>query len=601
MRFLRIVALAAGLAYLIWRLLFTWEGANPVLFFLLLAAEAFGVLRFGVETSLLGDPRPAIREPVLGIAPDADVIVVVTDEPTSEVRAAVLSARLVTGYREIVIVDRDDRPQVRELADRLEIRRIAGGWNADLGELIDTAAGSSSSLFALLVPADVVVMPDVLEVVGPTFDDAEVGVVVCRIENTNAAHEVDFGGYGEELIRDALMVDRLDRAGALPWWPGMAVVRRSALVEAGGMASGRSGVTLATGVRIQAAGWRMTDVPVVTARRLAPWTDDRHLHRWARGLHERLAVLVDSDAPRRGEHSTRLTRRVYRVADLHVGRAIQRLVLIGVLVATLFSPSLPLVAPPLVLAGLWSTWMFTSVGYRRYSLRSIGFTPWMVKDLRLLTTDLAVAARALRGQELDDEAADRAPGRRARTVLLVALQFGLVACIGVFGTGLLRPAHGDFATLVALGAAAWLWFMVLQARTALKLTQNRQNFRTADELEVVLSDAHLRVVGLSPFGMDVVTERPLIEGGRLRVRIALPQRDGSRLQFDCPTSVRRVSRAGDCYVAYLTFSHLSDEAVDRITEYCAVVAGYAALRGPDTSEATDQPDVEFEVMVDTNV
>jgi hypothetical protein len=101
--------------------------------------------------------------------------------------------------------------------------------------------------------------------------------------------------------------------------------------------------------------------------------------------------------------------------------------------------------------------------------------------------------------------------------------------------------------------------------------------------------------------MDVVTERPLIEGGRLRVRIALPQSDGSRLQFDCPTSVRRVSRARDCYVAYLTFTQLPDDAVDRITEYCAVVAGHAALRAPDPSGATGQTDVEFEFAVDANV
>ena len=127
------------------------------------------------------------------------------------------------------------------------------------------------------------------------------------------------------------MIDRLDREGVLPWWPGMAVVRRSALREAGGISNGRQSFALATGVRLQAAGWRITDVPVVTARRLAPWTDDRHLHRWARELHERLAVLVDPEVVVRHEHSTRLGRRVYRAADILVGRSIQRLVLIGIL------------------------------------------------------------------------------------------------------------------------------------------------------------------------------------------------------------------------------------------------------------------------------
>ena len=38
MRALRAVALTAGAVYLLWRLLFTADGAHPVMFFLLLAA-----------------------------------------------------------------------------------------------------------------------------------------------------------------------------------------------------------------------------------------------------------------------------------------------------------------------------------------------------------------------------------------------------------------------------------------------------------------------------------------------------------------------------------------------------------------------------------
>jgi cellulose synthase (UDP-forming) len=279
------MALVTGAVYLCWRLAFTWQGANPVMFFLLLAAEAFGFLRVFMETSMFGEPRPEVRTPEKTLAPDGDVIVVVTDEPTSEVRAAVLSARLISGYNNLRIVDRDDRPDVAQLAQRLGLTRIVGGFGADLGVLIDKAMDECTSLFSLLMPADVVVLPDILEVTAGAFDDPEIAVVACRVENANALDLVDFGGYGEHRRRDELMLGALDEAGALPWWPGMAVVRRSAIREIDGMSRGRQGVTLSTGVRLQAAGWRIADVPVVVARRLAPWNDDRHLHRWARDLH----------------------------------------------------------------------------------------------------------------------------------------------------------------------------------------------------------------------------------------------------------------------------------------------------------------------------
>lgn len=579
MAFFRIAALAMGVVYLGYRLAFTLDGADPVLFFLLFAAEAFGVLRLGMEMSVIGSPRPASDAPETGPAPDADVVVVVTDEPASEVRAAVLSARLTRGYGKLVVVDRDDRPDVAELCQRLGLERVVGSAEADLGRLIDQALARCESLLTLMVPADVVVMPDALEVSAGAFADPRVAVVVSRIEQTNATHFIDYGGYGQDRIRDELMVDKLDgEDDALPWWPGMAVVRRTAIEDIGGMSSGRNSVTLATGVRLQAGDWKLTDVPVVVARRLAPWSDDRHLHRWARDLHERLSVLVDKDAPRRNEHSTRLSRRAYRLADLHVGRSIQRLVLVGVLFATIFTSALPMAADPLVLMPLWGAWQGSSYLLRRKAYAPVGFVPWFSNDLRLLCTNLAVAVRALPGRALKTDLVEPAPGRRARTVLFTGLQVAVVLTLTVFGLGLVRPAHGDFVTLSTLFLCVWLWVMVLQARSDLKLRQHRQNFRTSEELEVFASETRMGVIGVSPFGINVVSAIALKPDEKMRVAFGLPQPDGTTSRIDVATSVRRAGRLGDHHVAYLRFAHLSDDQMDRITEYCSVVAAHRSLR-----------------------
>lgn len=584
MSHLRLMALATGVVYLIWRLLFTWQDAHPVMFFLLLSAEAFGFLRLFMETSMFGPPRPEVRAPEKTLAPDGDVIVVVTDEPTSEVRAAVLSARLITGYHNLRIVDRDDRPDVAQLAARLGLTRIVGGFGADLGVLIDKAMDECTSLFSLLMPADVVVLPDILEVSAAAFEDPEIAVVACRVENTNALHLVDYGGYGELRRRDELMLGTLDDAGALPWWPGMAVVRRSAIREIDGMSRGRQGVTLSTGVRLQAAGWRIADVPVVVARRLAPWNDDRHLHRWARDLHERLSVLVDDEAPRRNEHATRLRRRVYRTADLLVGRSVQRVVLIGLLFWVLYSSSVPFVADPRMLLGLWGAWQLSSLRYRRAAQESIGFATWMSNDLRLLATDLRVAARALPGRPLDIDLVDPAPGRLGRRVFLTVLQCALTISLLAFGTGILRPSQSDFVILAALALAAWLLVTTIQASAVLRFRQMRQSFRTADELPVLAADGDLAIVGVSPFGLDVRSATPLDVGQNIRVAFALPQVDGTTRRFECPTVVRRTAGKGNSRLAYLRFAQLSDAGVDQITEYCTVMAGVSEFRDRPAGE-----------------
>lgn len=590
---LRLAALVTGLIYLGWRLVFTFSGANPVMFFLLVAAEAFGMLRLWMEVSLIGDPRPAERKPKICDAPNADVVVIVTDEPTSDVRAAVLSAQLTRGSGKLIIADRDNRPEVAELARRLEVERVIGSLDGDLGELIDIALSRCPSLYTLLMPADFVVLPDVLEATSGAFDDPDVGVVLCRIENTNAANAVDFGGYGEHHLRDTLMLGKAHDRGVLPWWSDMAVVRKAAIEAIGGMAHAGPGVTMSTGLRLQAHGWRVTDVPVVVARRLAPWSDDHHLHRWARDLYEHLAVLVDSDAPRKNEHSTRLSRRGYRSAGIQVGRSIQRIVLVGILFTTMFTSSLPLVANPIVLIVLWGAWMGSSVALRYDATRPVGFTAWIINDLLLLTTNVAVAWRALSGRPLQSRLTEPAPGRQARRIFLMVLQVGLSGALLAFSTGTLRTPHGDFATLVMFGMSVWLIVMVSQANMVPGLRQIRQDFRTFESLEVLASKSRMGVIGVSPFGIDVVSAASLEVGTRIRLAFGLPQTDGELARIEVSTRVKRSSPEGTHHVSYLAFALLTDDQTDRIIEYCSVVAGMRALR--------DNPAVAAEGMTIANV
>jgi len=595
---LKLAAIITAVAYLFARIAFTWHGSNPVLFALLLGAEAFGMWRLWVEISLIGRPRPETRTPDTGPSPSVDAVVIVTDEPGSEVRAAVLSAGMMQGVGEVWIVDRDDRRDVAELAQRLSLRRVAGTPGGELGPLVAKTLAKCKSLLAVLIPADVVVLPDLVSATATSFADPSVAVVVCRVENTNASNKVDHGGYGIKNIRDHLTVPKLDQLKALPWMPGLSVVRRETVIECGGMRTGRSGWTLEAGLQIQIAGFRVTEAPVVVARRLASWTDDRQVHRWARDLYERLALLRDSTAKDRAKLRSRLARQAYTSVRIHRLQPIQRLVLVGVLLTTLYTSSLPVHGDVLPLVILWGAWHGSSIVLRWFATKEVGFTPWITGDLRLMSTNLVVAWRVARGSDRETELVDRAPGRRLRTIILTLLQATLLSTLILFGFGMIRAAHGDFVTMAALGFVVWLLVASVQARSSLRLRQVRQSFRAFEELPVIGLRSKMAIVGVSPSGIDLVSRTPTKVGETLHIAFALPQGGGGSVRFEAPSVVRRSSRQGRYYMSYLRFAHLSDAEFDQITIYCSVVSGERLLR--DVAVA-DQPETETSKEVSDEV
>jgi len=591
---LKLAAMVSAIAYLFARIVFTWHDASPVLFGLLLAAELFGMWRLWVEVSLLGSANPGTRVPDTGATPSADAVVVVTDEPTSEVRAAVLSARAIDGIGKVWIVDRDNRRDVTELARRLGVEAVVGKMDsadAGVGPLINGCLKHSESLVTVLIPADVVVLPDLISATAPSFADPEVGAVVCRVENTNAAKIVDYGGYGVDEIRDRLIVPKLVSERALPWLPGLSVLRRQDVLECGGLGSGPGMGTLEAGMRLASAGSYVGEVPVIVARRLASWTDDRKLHRWSRSLEEQLTFLKRTSAGDRRSSLPKLARRFHSAAWIQVLQPVQRLVLVGVLLTSLFTSSLPLTGDVLPLTMLWVAWHASSIMLRRSATGDVGFIPWITADLRLATTNVSVAARVARGNPLRMTLDDTAPGRHARTAMLVIVRVVLLGTLLAFVSGSVRASHGDFVTLAALALGLWLLLATLQARSGMKLGQVRQSFRTFEELKVVEGGSKMAVVGVSPSGIDVVAKAPMTVGDTMSVAFALPQPDGDSVRFASPAVVRRSGRQGRYYMSYLTFKHLGDDEFDQLLMYCSVVAGEHLLRDHNATDgsAEEQP------------
>ena len=578
MRLLRSGALIAGFAYLLWRLIFTGTDAHPVLFVVLLVAEAYGLVRFAVDHAAIAAPRPTeLPDPEQSSEP-ADVFVVVLDQPPSELRGALLSALALDQVASVTVVDVLDRHDIAETCERFEVPRVRGGDDGDLGDLLTEAFLATSAPYVVVQPADIVVLPDAVAAVVPAFDDPEIGVVVGRVDPVNSVSASDLGGYGELDHRDRVSGTAFDDAHALPWWNALSIGRREALAETGGFAPSRRGATLVTGLRLQVGGWRITEQPMVLGRRLAPASDHRRIHAWARDLHQRLELLRRTDVSWASTRITPSMRLAYMAPAVGALAGLQRLALLLVLLATAWGVGLPLVGAGVILVPLWATQMGLRLATRVSTTSALDALPLLVRDLLLAPTDLAVAWRAVRRRPLITELVDEAPGQRARFFIVPVTQallvMSLLAALGGRVVG-----DGSLARFVVIGATVIGLVATVTAQLLVRRRQQRSEYRALLALPIEGSSPRMTAVAMTPFDLEITTSEPLETGTSYRLVLRLRCAGGDHRSVPVAASVRPTSGGRSRPSALLRFALGDDEQMDALIDYCAIVNGRQVLRG----------------------
>jgi hypothetical protein len=326
---------------------------------------------------------------------------------------------------------------------------------------------------------------------------------------------------------------------------------------------------------------------VHVARRLAPWTESRHLHRWARDLRARLELARRGDISWSSTRITPTMRLAYAAAAFPGLRSIQRVVLLAVLAATVAGVGLPLVAPGGLFIGFWSLRMGLGVAARRRAGRSFWFIPWITVDLQLLATELTVLVNMVRRRD-EVDLVDPAPGLAWRTPMFNVLLLSLAAPIVLHGFGVVSAPYDDLAMLITFAVLAWLFAAVVFARQSPRLRQRRKGFRAATDVSITGAGADMKVVGISPLGIDVLSSNPLWVGAPHHLDFELPRVDDTTACFEASTIVRHSEFVENRHTAFLRFAQMSDEETDHLIEFSAVVAGEHLLRGPEL-EPGDSP------------
>ncbi|MDB5224762.1 MAG: hypothetical protein JWO43_384 [Candidatus Adlerbacteria bacterium] len=284
---------AMAIAYFL-ALVFLFEVGNRVLFTLLIAGEVFHlwqVLTFLYtvwDTSYKAPTNTSLRSGV-------DIFITVCGEPVELVEETVRAARLLNyptytinilndGY----VAGKDNWRDIEALADRLGVRCITRtvGGGAKAGNINNALRLTENPLVAIF-DADHVPHSDFLSKTVPYFGDLNVGFVQTpQFYKNYAENYLTRSSWEQQELFFGPICKGKNRLNAATMCGTNMVIRRSALVEVGGMCTESIAEDFVTGLLMHSKGYTSVYVPEVLAEGLATedlLTYSKQQFRWARG------------------------------------------------------------------------------------------------------------------------------------------------------------------------------------------------------------------------------------------------------------------------------------------------------------------------------
>ncbi|HEY3764998.1 MAG TPA: glycosyltransferase [Gaiellales bacterium] len=464
--------------------------------------------------------RPTVRPPLIE-TPSVDVYVPTYDEPEEVLRATLTGCAAIdyANYR-VWVLDDGRREWVRRLAQRYGAGYLTRPTNehAKAGN-INAALSRTDGDLILSLDADHVPQPEILRALVGYFADPGLAMVQTPHEfyNRDSIQHAREDHHEQSFFFHLIQPGR-DVHGAAFWCGSGAVIRRSALVAAGGLSTATITEDFHTSLALHGAGWRSRfhDEPLVYG--IAPHNLEQFIlqrYRWSAG---NLAALWTPQSPLRRNGLTMRQRACYLTGTVDQFAALAKVVIICVVAGTLISGDMPMHARPDAFAVRFAPWLAFSLaaslllgrGWLRVGIAGRFESYATSAHLRALA---AIVRPDARFRVTPKDGIDHGGWGWARSnvemLAMAALLFtALVWRAGVIAGGL--PGHPlpPFALVVAALAAAYELQRLVRAAWAISHhRQMRRTFRTPADLEASIG-AHgprLHVSDISSRGASVVT------------------------------------------------------------------------------------------------
>lgn len=563
-------ALAVTLAYLTWRTA-TLDGSSLWLSIPLLVLELHALFSLALFTHDLWDldvrPDPGrdvpteLRQDVSQLS--VAILIPTYNEPMPILLPTIAAAVAARGSHVTWVLDDGDRPWVRELAAELGARyrsRVRGA-HAKAGNINEALEEVGTDLVAV-VDADHVVTDGFLQALLPYFADPGLALVQTPQDFFNESSFEHVQRSGKGVFADQTMFYRVILAGRNRWGAGFwcgtgGMVRVSALLSVGGVATDSVTEDIQTTLRLHRKGWRTIHHNEVLAHGLA--ADDAgafytQRNRWGAGGMQ----VLKRDNPARGAGLTLHQRLCYLSTLLGWFESWRTIGYVLLPAATLLTGGNPVSADWRVFVVAYGACFIS----QRLAIAALsrGRAPlmnaWLFEFIRLPATFAATLALFTSGPSrfaVTPKSASESRSRAPAPLLLKLLLAASLIAAGWYGATLVGLTPVTYTLpWVAHGAMAWLvinvGFLIAAAHRIRheRFAGNRRDswrFTTdpvpvqvdlaggptigADLTDVSLAGARLTIVGAT-----------LAPGDRIVVHLPLGRPDGRVDILSLPAEVR---------------------------------------------------------------
>ena len=594
---LALLAIAWMAGYLVWRVGWSWRGANPWLWGHV--AGGRGVWPLGPRDSdlvLMADPGHEAAARDAG-AQGRRLRVHVR---RARRRAAGHARRL----RRAHVSAHDLCPRRRQPPD---VAALAAHWDAEYltrpdnshakAGNINHALPSTGGDLVFVLDADHVPLPDALDAVVGYFDDAGVAIVQTPHDfyNHDSIQHYEVGRHEQSVFYSVICPGK-DRHNAAFWCGSGALIRRSALLEVGGVAVETIAEDFHTTIKLHRAGWKSHYHDEVLVQGVAPHDLAAYLlqrDRWARG---NLAVFTTPESPLRARELRAIQRLSYFASLSAYLAGPVRLLMLLTLAAVVWTGRLPLSATPLTLGLLWAPATALTIvagsalcrGYQRIA----DTTHFELCTAAIYTRALRCVVRPGRtafkvtpkeGVDLGGlQALRQLPWVVAIAVLLTA---GLIVRIlDEAGVPLVRNLPGIAFWIVPLLGLLELRRVVRTLALVSRRRQRRIEYRMPLDTPVLTTGRNgASAAGwtrdLCPSGLGLELSSALAPGTAVRATVQIPGLSGMVRAVDLDVIAQSCRPRGSNWAIGTRIVGCDDEAERRIVEYCYVVCQRDRLRG----------------------
>jgi cellulose synthase (UDP-forming) len=595
-------ALLWSAIYLTWRVGWSLQGANPVLWTCLLMAELYGLWNLAMLAWMTWDVRE-IDRPQTSPGRCVDVYVCIYDEPLAVLEATLAGCSLLGYPHKTYVLDDGRRPEVAALAAEWDASYMTRPDNshAKAGN-INHALPRTDGELVLVLDADHVPMPDALDTLVGYFEDSEVALVQGPHDFSNHDSVQHYAmGRHEQSVFYSVICPGKDRHNAAFWCGSGALIRREALLGIGGVATETIAEDFHTTIKLHKAGWRTRYDPRVVVQGLAPHNLAAYLlqrDRWARG---NLAVFTTPESPFRAKGLAGAQRLSYFASLTSYLAGPMRLVILGVLTAVLWTGALPLHIAPLALGLLWAPatllMILAGSGLCRGQQSSTETVHYELCTSEIFTRALRCMVRPGRTtfKVTPKEGIDLGGWEALRQFKIliactVLLALGLVLRVAEDAgvpLGFIHPVHGFAAWFVPVLGVLELRRLLRTIALVAGHRQLRLAYRTplSASLTVALdrqADGRVllgRAQDLTLSGIGLELSEPIEPGMTAKISVALPTIDGhDAVPVELDVQVRSCRQHEEHWRVGTEIVNCDPSARRRIVEYCHIVWPYERLR-----------------------